>query len=145
MALLTDPEGATFAIWQAKNHAGAGIANEPGALTWAELNSKDPGKNQTFYTQLLGWTTQPMPDEDYTLFMADNKPSCGMLKIRESAGNIPPSWTPYFQVTDCAQTVQKAVDEKAKLLVKPTFSENAGTFALLQDPLGAAFGIIQPK
>src|SRR5438309_2655853 len=37
MSVLTDPTGAHIALWQAKKHIGAGIVNEPGALTWNEL------------------------------------------------------------------------------------------------------------
>ncbi len=39
VAFAADPNGAVFGIWQAKNHFGAAIVNEHGALNWNELLS----------------------------------------------------------------------------------------------------------
>jgi uncharacterized protein len=40
----------------AAQHFGAGIVNEPGAMSWNELRSPDPRSVQNFYTQLFGWS-----------------------------------------------------------------------------------------
>ena len=42
MAVLMDPEGAVFALWQPGEHIGAGIVNEFNTLTWNELRTRDP-------------------------------------------------------------------------------------------------------
>src|SRR6202022_3676739 len=49
MAVFTDPEGATFCVWQAKEHRGARIVNEPGSLNFNGLNTRDPEGAQAFY------------------------------------------------------------------------------------------------
>ena len=41
MAILQDPTGAVFEVWEAKNSIGAKILNEPGALCWSELTTRD--------------------------------------------------------------------------------------------------------
>ena len=56
MAVLQDPTGAVFQVWQAKNSIGAKILNEPGALCWTELTTTDTKAAEAFYTKLFGWT-----------------------------------------------------------------------------------------
>src|ERR1700691_2335622 len=55
MAVLTDPEGAAFCVWQAKQHKGAQIVNEPGSLNFNGLNTRDVQGAQSFYGSLFGW------------------------------------------------------------------------------------------
>jgi len=57
MAVLADPEGAAFCVWQARAHRGAGIVNEPGSLSFNVLNTRDPEVAKRFYGALFGWTT----------------------------------------------------------------------------------------
>ena len=59
MALLQDPTGATFALWQTRKHKGIGAYQEPGAFCWTKLATKDAKAATAFYTQLFGWTAQP--------------------------------------------------------------------------------------
>ena len=42
MAIIQDPTGAVFEVWEPKKHIGAKILNEPGALCWSELTTRDP-------------------------------------------------------------------------------------------------------
>ena len=58
MAVLQDPTGAVFQVWQAKQHIGAKILREPGALGWTELLTNDTAAAEKFYTQLFGWTAK---------------------------------------------------------------------------------------
>ena len=41
MAVFADPTGAAAAVWQPRRHIGAGLVNEPGALAWNELTTRD--------------------------------------------------------------------------------------------------------
>jgi predicted enzyme related to lactoylglutathione lyase len=42
MAVIQDPGGATFALWQPKNNPGVGIAGVDGTLCWADLMTDNP-------------------------------------------------------------------------------------------------------
>src|SRR5438105_8842090 len=53
MAVLQDPQGGTFAVWQAGTHTGAQIVNEPGATCWMELATSDPAAARRFYGSLF--------------------------------------------------------------------------------------------
>ena len=43
MTVAQDPTGAVFGIWQAGEHHGAELANEPGSVTWNEVQTPDLG------------------------------------------------------------------------------------------------------
>jgi predicted enzyme related to lactoylglutathione lyase len=145
MALVQDPAGATFALWQAKKHIGAQLVNEEGSLCWNELMTGDVSAAGDFYSKLLGWATQEMDMSSgkYTMFMNGEKPAGGMMAIAPEMGPIPPNWLVYFAVADCDDTVQKTTVLGGKTLVPPTDIPDVGRFACLQDPQGAVFNVIQ--
>src|SRR4051794_35227255 len=58
MAVLQDPTGAVFAVWQPGETIGAQLVNDPGSLTMNQLNTPDPDAAQAFYGELFGWTFQ---------------------------------------------------------------------------------------
>jgi uncharacterized protein len=148
MAVLADPTGAVFQVWEPKRHIGTRIQREPGALCWTEIVTNDTAAAERFYTQLFGWSAKKGgagPDE-YTEFSVDGTPSGGMMAIRPEWGpNIPPNWTPYFQVVDCDATTSKAKGLGAQVGVPPMDIPNVGRFSMLADPQGARFAIFQPK
>ena len=61
MAAFADPEGATFSVWQAKDHRGARIVNEPGALNFNGLETRDVAGAAAFYGAVFGWRTFDLP------------------------------------------------------------------------------------
>lgn len=145
MALLTDPTGATVALWQAGAHRGTEVRDEPGAATWAELATRDLGKAERFYTGLMGWTADtftrgPVP---YTLFLRDGEPVAGMLRLSSAMDGVPPHWMPFFAAGSVDEALRRAEELGAVRLVGPEPLAGMGRFATLQDPQGAAFSILQ--
>src|SRR5712672_856233 len=59
MSFVMDPSGAPVALWQANQHIGATLVNEPGTINWNELISSDSGV-AAFYSAVLGLTTNTM-------------------------------------------------------------------------------------
>ena len=57
MAVFTDPEGAAFCVWQAKEFKGAQVVNEPGSLNFNGLNTRDVEGAKSFYGSVFGWET----------------------------------------------------------------------------------------
>lgn len=147
MAVIQDPTGAYFQVWQKAKSAGAQVKNENGSLCWTELTTGDTKKAEKFYAQLFGWTAKPsaMPGVEYTEFMVDGKPEAGMMPTPKEMPNVPPNWLPYFQVADVDGTSSKAAANGAKTLVPPTDIPNTGRFSVLMDPQGAAFAVFKPK
>jgi predicted enzyme related to lactoylglutathione lyase len=146
MAVLRDPTGATFAVWQAKRHVGAGLVNEPGALCWNELMTTDTPACKKFYTTLFGWTAKDQdmgPMGTYTVFSNGDRQAGGMMPIGPQMGPVPPNWAVYFAVDDVDARSAKAQASGANVLVPPTDIPNIGRFAAMMDPQGAAVSIIK--
>ena len=76
MAVIQDPTGAVFALWQPGTHPGAGVVNTPNSLCWNELATKDAAKAGEFYSGLFGWdkNAQQMGPMTYTSFMNADRP-----------------------------------------------------------------------
>src|SRR5918998_3567133 len=58
MAFFADPTGAAFGVWQAKEHTGADVVSEPGAVAWHQVNTRDPEKAREFYEAVFGWNCE---------------------------------------------------------------------------------------
>src|SRR4051812_49239985 len=64
MTVISDPTGAVLSLWEPRDSIGAYRVNEPGALTWNDLLTPDPAASAQFYGDLLGWTTEEIPNAD---------------------------------------------------------------------------------
>ncbi len=145
MAVIQDPAGAGFAIWQPVKHPGAAVVNLPNSFCWNELATNDVTKAGDFYADLFGWNrdVQSFGPIEYTMFTNGGRPAGGMFAIQPEMGNIPPHWLVYFAVDDCDAKTQKANDLGAKTLKPPDDIPGIGRFSILTDPQGAAFAIIK--
>jgi predicted enzyme related to lactoylglutathione lyase len=114
-------------------------------FVWYDLMTSDPDAATRFYSELIGWGTQPWEGgpRPYTMFTMGEKPLGGVANLPEDAvkGGAPPHWLAYVGTSDTKETASRAVRLGAKILVEPTDIPNAGQFAVLQDPQGAAFAI----
>jgi predicted enzyme related to lactoylglutathione lyase len=149
MAVIQDPTGAIFQVWQPKAHIGVKIRNEPGALCWSELTTRDPKTAEAFYTKLFGWTAKhsaPAAVMDYTEFSVNGQPAVGMMAMPEGMSpDIPSYWMPYFQVSDLEGSITKATGLGANVMVGPQAIPDGAQFVILQDPQKAMFAMYQPK
>lgn len=145
MAVCTDPTGVAFSVWQAGQHRGAQLANEPGSFTWTELNTRDVGKAVPFYESVFGWTadtaTEPMP---YTTFKMGDKPVAGMMDVTGRVPDeVPNFWMVYFGTADCDAAIATTKEAGESLVVGPFDIPDMGRFAVLSDPQGAVFAVFQ--
>src|SRR5262245_11868510 len=147
MAVLQDPTGAVFQVWQANRHIGTRIQGEPGSLTWTELATGDTKKAEQFYTKLFGWSAKTGGEgaNAYKEFSANGMPGAGMMDMKAygAESKVPPNWMPYFRVADVDASASKAKELGGSLKVPPTDIPNVGRFSVLQDPQGAVFAIIK--
>jgi predicted enzyme related to lactoylglutathione lyase len=145
MAVVKDPEGATFSLWQAGIHIGATVVGEPGALCWNELFTRQPDAALRFYSAVFGWGSTPMDmggGSPYQMVTVNGQPAGGIMPM-EPGMEFPPHWLVYFAVDDCDGRVEKAKAAGGVLLHGPQDVPNIGRFAVLQDPQGAVFAIIR--
>ena len=144
MAVIADPTGAHFCIWQPKQHKGVGVKNENNTLCWNELMTNDTERAKDFYTKLFGWKTKSdtggMP---YIEWINGEEHIGGMMQIQPEMGPMPPAWGLYFAVDDCDAKVAQAQSLGARTYMPPTDIPNVGRFAILADPQGAVFNVIK--
>jgi len=144
MAVIQDPTGATFSVWQPKAHAGSARLDEIGTLSWNELMTRDTEKASAFYSALFGWRPNawqgPIP---YTVFqLADEERMVGgMMEMPPEMKDAPPHWLPYFQVADTDAVVARARELGGTICNPPMDIPNVGRIAMIADPQGAAFAI----
>jgi len=151
VAVVQDPQGAVFCLWQAKKHPGATYSGAIGRLVWPELATNDAGAAARFYKGLFGWGTKPetgVESAEYTEWLPApplvGHSIGGMVPMKgpQWAG-VPPHWNCYVTVGNCDESVAKATQLGGKLYVPPMDIPNVGRFAVIADPQGAVLCPIQ--
>ncbi|NER84719.1 MAG: VOC family protein [Leptolyngbya sp. SIO1D8] len=146
MSLIQDPTGAVFALWQPKQHIGADLVNEFGTFCWNELQTKDLETATQFYSGLFGWQTRTTKNAlggEYVEFLRGEHSGAGMIEIQADWGDVPPNWVVYFTVENCNATLEKAKALGGRVDMDPIELEDVGRFAIVQDPQGAYFTVIE--
>lgn len=148
MAMLKDPTGAVFGIWQPGVNVGAGLVNEAGAFSWSEINTRDLEAAKSFYGDVFGWTFEDKEFEGvgtYTTISVGGKAVGGLIDITGRVPDeVPANWLVYFGNEDTDATVEKAKGSGGDVAFGPVDIGGVGRFAVLRDPWGAAFAVIAP-
>ncbi len=140
MAVLTDPQGAYFMVWQPGSHSGAALVNEPGALVWNELASPDLDGASEFYSQLFGWTVSLAPDMDMRYLMIANRGAGNGGMTEPMPPGTPPHWLAYFAVQDIDSALARVGELGGTVMAGPIDVPNA-KIGVVADPQGAVFAL----
>jgi len=163
MAVFADPEGAAFCVWQAKQHKGAQIVNEPGSVNFNGLNTRDVEAAKSFYGSVFGWQTLTLDggpgmwtlpgygdhleqtNPDLRKQMAEGGAPAGFEDVVASINPIPADqpgvaahWEVTFGVDDADATAAKATELGGKVIVAP-FDAPWVRMTMIADPQGATF------
>jgi len=140
LAVVSDPTGAVLGLWQAGQHPGVERFNEHGCLVWNEAAVPDPAAARTFYTALFGWSWDPVEGLDtYQTFRLGDRWLGGLGAVGDSPV---PGWGVCFAVTDTDATVA-AVTGRGGSVLLPAQDSAYGRYAVVADPQGAAFSLMQ--
>ncbi len=144
-SVLADPTGAVFMLWHATQSMHPFLHGDPGALTWNELLTSNADVATSFYTRLLGWTTEswPMPNTTYTVLKNGDRTAGGLMPQPAEMKGAPSMWASYFAVEDADASFAAAMKLGAKTIMPLTDIPDVGRFGWLQDPQGAVFAIIK--
>jgi predicted enzyme related to lactoylglutathione lyase len=160
MAVVADPEGAMFCLWQAKANIGAKVVNEHGALNFNGLATRDAEAAERFYHAVFGWKILPLKAgpmwvlPGYGDHLEQKTPGlrAGMEQMGAPDGFIdvvaqinpiddtdtPAHWSVTFAVDDVAATA-KQVPELGGQVVEGPFDAPWTRLAVIRDPQGATF------
>ncbi len=144
MAVVRDPTGAVFCVWEPKNVIGAELVNEHGTLSWNELITTDVPKAVDFYGKFFGWGTEETPggpSGSYTVWKLGDDDVGGCMA--PPVAGMPSFWGIYFAVDDCDAVVDKAKSLGATVFMEPMDLPDVGRMAALGDPQGAMFSVIE--
>jgi predicted enzyme related to lactoylglutathione lyase len=146
LAVFTDPTGAVFGIWQPGTFPGAGRVNEPGTLSWNELGTRDPDAAKAFYGAVFGWGFR---DNDmgemgtYTEWLNGEDSVGGMMDVSgRMPDEVPAHWLVYIAVENTDAVLETLKSSGGSVSFGP-IDIPAGRFAMVSDPFGAAFAMIQ--
>lgn len=169
MAVFTDPEGAAFRVWEAKEHKGAGLVNDPGSLVLNGLNTRDVEAARSFYGPVFGWQTLDIgggaemwmlpgygdylerDNPDLRKHMAEAGAPAGFEDVIASINPIanaqpdtPAHWSVTFAADDADATAAKATELGGTVIVPPFDAPwSTATYTIrvtvLADPQGATF------
>jgi uncharacterized protein len=163
MAVFTDPEGAAFCVWQAKEQKGAQIVNEHGSLNFNDLHTRDVEGAKSFYGAVFGWQTleleggfQAWTLSGYGDFLARDDPAlrermgefeapkgfedvvASIIPIGDDQPDVPPHWGVTFAVDDADAIADKAAELGGKVLLPPMDAPWV-RLTVVSDPQGATF------
>ena len=141
MAVVQDPTGAVFALWQPRDSIGAEIVNGHGALCLNQLNTSDPSRAQEFYTGLFDWRVEQVEGGDQPFWGLYNgeRVNGGMMQLTAEMG-APPHWLVYFGIDDI-DTAAETVGGSGGTVLLPKTEVPGGHIVVAQDPQGAVFGL----
>jgi uncharacterized protein len=159
MAVFADPEGAVFCVWQPKQHKGARVINEHGALNFNGLATGDLDAAQMFYGSVFGWRVfavggnfnawalsaygdhleQLQPgNRQRTAEMGAPGFEDVVASIEPLQPGAPPHWSVTFMVDDADAIARKATELGGKVVAGP-FDAPWVRMTVLSDPQGATF------
>lgn len=144
-AAFEDPSGALFMAWQADRRVGTEIVDEPGALTWNELVTRDPAVCEAFYRTVFGWEARGggPGGGPYTEWWLHGRPVAGMAEPGPVfPPDTPPHWRACFAVTDAGATVARVLNLGGAVLA-PLSPTPRGRMAVVADPQFAPFAVIE--
>jgi predicted enzyme related to lactoylglutathione lyase len=156
IAVVADPAGAVFGLWQPVEHRGARLVNEPGVWSMSQLNTRDPDGSKAFYGAVFGWETDTfdLGEGEITMWRVPgyvggepeqpvSREVVGVMLPTSgdrSPEDVSARWSVDFWVDDIDATADKAAALGGEVVVSP-FDTSVGTSAVLADPQGAAFSV----
>ncbi|KAA1417035.1 VOC family protein [Nocardioides humilatus] len=145
MFFATATDGSTFGVWEAANHIGANLYNEPGALSWNELHSRDLAKGKAFYSEVFGYEFDDMsgPEFTYLIFKrpGEEQGVGGMGTDAMLPEGVPSVWLTWFAVDSCDAAVAKVAELGGEVRMELGDSP-FGRMAVVAGPQGEVFGVI---
>lgn len=144
----TDPTGGEIGFWQPAHHW-VFHTTDPGSLAWAVLNTRDGKRADEFFAYLFGYRRKQIGDgyDDYTAWSLGERTILGRLQMDEQwSDDTSPHWMLYFAVDPVTGTdgaVNRVVELGGQVDLYP-FDTSLGRIAMVQDPSGAAFSLIDP-
>ena len=145
-AVLTDPEGAVFALLAVAGGDPTDALAQPGEWIWSALLVKDPAQSAAFYQEVFGYDVFDADSDDgsvHVVLSSDDYARASINALPEGSARRHPHWLNFVRVTDAADTAKKAVSLGGRILVEPHDDGPGGLWAVIADSAGAPIGLME--
>ena len=145
-AVLSDPEGAVFAILASSSGDAPDFLAAPGEWIWSSLLSHEPGAEAGFYQQVFSYDVFDLASDDgleHVILSSDDFARASVNAMPGGSMRRHPHWLNFIRVDNTVDTVAKAVASGGRVLVEPHVDRHGGQVAVIADPAGAPLGLME--
>jgi uncharacterized protein len=145
-AVFADPQGAVFAVLASSSGDPPDFLAAPGEWIWSALITRDPDTDAAFYQALFGYDVFELPASpgaQHLLFASHNYARASANSLPASTPDAYPYWLNYVRVEDADKMAAKVVALGGRVLIEPRIDRHGGKVAVVADPQGAAFGLLE--
>ncbi len=147
MAVVADPAGAVFGIWEPAAHTGFGAVEEAGTVVWSECMTRDAQATRMFLADVFGFGFEQIGDGegfDYTVGSVGDAQVIGVMAMGDSfPAEVLSHWLPYFQVEDPDRTAELLTGSGGRVMMGPEDTPY-GRIVVGTDPQGAVVAFLKP-
>jgi len=143
---LADPQGAVFAVLASSSGDPPDVLAAPGEWIWSSLITHDPDTDAAFYQALFDYDVFELPTDDgaqHVLLASDSYARASVNSLPANRPNAHPHWLNFVRVEDAVKMTAKVVALGGRVLVEPRVDRHGGKVAVVADPLGAPFGLLE--
>ena len=145
-SVLSDPEGAVFAVLASSSGDSPDYLPVVGEWIWSSLHAKDAGNEAAFYQELFGFDVFEAPSADgaeHLILSTDNYARASANGHASESSRKHSHWLNFVRVENAAQTAAKVTAMGGHILVRPRVDRHCGMLAVMSDPAGAPFGVME--
>ncbi len=145
-AIFADPQGAVFAVLASSTGDPPDELADPGEWIWSSLSTPDPDANAGFYQTLFDYEVFDLPADQgarHLMLASDNYARASANTLAANGPNARAHWLNYIHVEDVDASSAKVVWLGGRVLVAARLDRHGGKVAIVADPLGAPFGLLE--
>jgi predicted enzyme related to lactoylglutathione lyase len=145
-AVFADPQGAVFAVLASSSGDPADVLAAPGEWIWSSLITSDPDKDAAFYQSLFDYEVFDLSADrgaQHLILATDNYARASANTLPADHPKAHPHWLNFVRVVDTVESARKAVALGGRVLVEPRVDRHGGKVAVVADPQGAPFGLLE--
>ena len=145
-AVFADPQGAVFAVLASSSGDPPDVLAAPGEWIWSALITRDPDTDAAFYQTLFNYEVYELPSDDsgeHLMLSSDDYARASVNPLPANRPNVHPRWINFIRVDDAVKMTAKLVALGGRVLVEPRVDRQGGKIAVVTDPLGAPFGLME--
>jgi predicted enzyme related to lactoylglutathione lyase len=143
-AVMTDPQGAVFAVLASSTGDPPDLLADDGGWIWSTLQTSDPDTDAAFYQDVFGYEVfEADPKAEHLILASDGLARASANPLPGNRPDIHPHWLNYIRVQDAKAVAAQVVQLGGRIWVQSHLDRHGGNIAVVADPMGAPFGLLE--